>query len=394
MNTATKEPRKKDIPEGYKRTEVGLIPKDWSCDQLAAVGDVVMGQSPSGSSYNKGGKGVPLINGPTEFTKYTPKKIQWTTQPTKFCKPNDILLCVRGSSTGRINISDDEYCIGRGIGAIRAKANFVNKYLEYQLRNAVNEIISKTSGSTFPNIPGSTLKKIQIPLPPTLEEQRAIAEALSDVDALIAELDALIEKKQQVKKGAMQQLLSGKKRLPGFDDEWEERKLGELLTVMHGKSQKSVASDSGDYPILGTSGQIGKGDQYLYDKPSVLIGRKGTIDRPQYMDEPFWTIDTLFYTHVYERAIAKFLYYRFLLIDWTSYNEASGVPSLNSSTIENIEILCPPKLEEQESIVNILSDMDSEIQALQAKRDKYKKIKQGMMQQLLTGRIRIYGMNG
>ena len=106
------------------------------------------------------------------------------------------------------------------------------------------------------------------------------------------------------------------------------------------------------------------------------------------MDSPFWTVDTLFYTEVSSRACSKFLYYQFLLIDWYAYNEASGVPSLNASTIENIEIQVPD-LSEQSAIATVLSDMDTELAALESRRDKTRALKQGMMQELLTGRIRL-----
>jgi type I restriction enzyme, S subunit len=126
----------------------------------------------------------------------------------------------------------------------------------------------------------------------------------------------------------------------------------------------------------------------LYDKPSVLIGRKGTIDVPQYVDTPFWTIDTLFFTEISSLVSPKFVFYKFNTINWYNYNGASGVPSLNASTIENIEFNCPP-LPEQTAIAAILSDMDTEIASLEQKRDKTRLLKQGMMQELLTGRIRL-----
>lgn len=100
-----------EIKEGFQKTEAGVIPCDWEIQKLEFVADIIMGQSPKGSSYNRNEKGVALINGPTEFTDRFPVKIQWTSEPTKFCQSGDILLCVRGSSTGRINISNDRYCI-------------------------------------------------------------------------------------------------------------------------------------------------------------------------------------------------------------------------------------------------------------------------------------------
>ncbi len=131
--------------------------------KLEECADVIMGQSPPGTSYNQSGEGLPLINGPTEFTDRYPVKIQWTSKPTKLCEDKDVLLCVRGSTTGRMNISNDKYCIGRGVAAIRGKGVFKTDFLEYVLRYNVDEIMRVSSGSTFPNIDSKTLKNIDLP---------------------------------------------------------------------------------------------------------------------------------------------------------------------------------------------------------------------------------------
>lgn len=148
---------------------------------LGQCSEVIMGQSPAGDSYNKEGNGSPLINGPTEFTDRYPVKVQWTDKPTKFCKLHDILLCVRGSTTGRMNISNDEYCIGRGVAAIRGKGKIKTEFLEFALRYNVSEIMRLAAGSTFPNIDSKTLKSI--PLPDVDEDiQEEIIEKLSIID--------------------------------------------------------------------------------------------------------------------------------------------------------------------------------------------------------------------
>jgi type I restriction enzyme, S subunit len=228
---------------------------------------------------------------------------------------------------------------------------------------------------------------------PPAPEQHAIAEALSDVDALLGGLDRLIAKKRDLKRAAMQQLLTGQTRLPGFHGEWEMKRLGEALTICHGKSQREVAVSDGPYPILATGGQIGTASRPLYDRPSVLIGRKGTINQPQYMDTPFWTVDTLFYSVMKGGNNPKYFYYRFCLIDWMQFNEASGVPSLNARTIEQIQIACPEPTE-QNAIASVLADMDAELAALIARHDKTRDLKQAMMQELLTGKTRLVPTGG
>jgi type I restriction enzyme S subunit len=262
------------------------------------------------------------------------------------------------------------------------------KYFYYSFsNNFLSEVEKYTAKSSVDSVRRNMIANMEILLPP-LPEQRLIATALSDADAYIAALEKLLTKKRAIKQGAMQELLTGKRRLPGFSGEWEEKALGEALKVGHGKSQREIEIEGGGYPILATGGEIGRTNTFLYDKASVLIGRKGTIDKPQYMDTPFWTIDTLFYTIISDSANPKYLYYLFCTIDWGRLNEASGVPSLSASVIEKLQFVLPDKTE-QTAIAAVLSDMDAEIDVLTAKLNKAKRIKQGMAQELLTGRIRL-----
>jgi type I restriction enzyme S subunit len=166
-------------------------------------------------------------------------------------------------------------------------------------------------------------------------------------------------------------------------EDWVVKKLGEVLKIKHGKSQKEVEDRSGNIPILGTGGLMGFANTFLYDKPSVLIGRKGTIDKPQFMNTPFWTVDTLFYSEMIDGNNPKFLYYKFLMIAWYSYNEASGVPSLNAKTIERISIATPPSIKEQNAIALALSEIDDYIFSLENLITKKRNIKQGAMQKLM-----------
>ncbi|WP_323796854.1 restriction endonuclease subunit S [Nisaea sp.] len=287
----------------------------------------------------------------------------------------------------RKRLVSQESCLDNNMaGFILSDENFSRELILSNFQNfKLGDIVSSTA---LPAISSSDLKAICFDLPSDRKEQNAIAEALSDADALIEGLEKLIAKKRLIKQGAMQELLTGKRRLPGFSGDWKNKAIGSCLCIRHGKSQHEVAVADGPYPILATGGQIGTAQKPLYDKPSVLIGRKGTIDRPQYVEKPFWTVDTLFYSELIKGNIAKFFFYRFLLIDWYKFNEASGVPSLNARTIESIE-LSVPEPNEQRAIASILSDMDSEIFSYEAKLSKARQIKQGMMQELLTGRIRL-----
>jgi len=211
---AQKEQRKKWLMQqlltGKKRLKE--FNGEWKEILFGDFAEIVMGQSPEGSTYNNTCNGIALINGPTEFTEKYPIKVQWTTSPTKICKEGDILLCVRGSSTGRLNIANEKYCIGRGIAAIRAKKNSDHSFLEFLVENVVNKILSLTAGSTFPNIDSKSLRSIEVSLP-HFPEQTAIASVLQAADKEIQLLKAKADQLKQQKKGLMQQLLTGKKRL-------------------------------------------------------------------------------------------------------------------------------------------------------------------------------------
>ena len=142
--------------------------------------------------------------------------------------------------------------------------------------------------------------------------------------------------------------------------------LGQLVNIKYGKNQKKVQSKNGSVPIYGTGGLMGYATQALYDKPSVLIGRKGTINKVRYVDHPFWTVDTLFYTEVDESIVApKYLYYLMSLLDLNSYNEGTTIPSLRTETLNRLE-LNVPDLECQERVLSVLGPIDTKIKLNEA----------------------------
>ncbi|MXW63927.1 MAG: restriction endonuclease subunit S [Bacteroidetes bacterium SB0662_bin_6] len=369
--------------------------KEWCKTTLGKVSTIKNGATPNTQIPRFWNGTIPWCT-PTDITR-TPGKYLTVTERyiteaglqscgASLLPRGSILLCSR-ATIGEVKIAASEICTNQGFKSLVVPTGTSNEFLYYLLSTLKSQMLGRAAGSTFLEIGKRDLESIAISMPRE-DEQRAIAEALSDVDGLLAALEALIAKKRAIKQAVMQQLLTGKSRLPGFSGEWERKQLGSALTVRHGRSQRYITGPDGKYPILASGGEIGRTDVSLYDKPSVLIGRKGTIDDPQYVSSPFWTVDTLFYTEIADGMSVKFLYYKFCMIPWRSYNEASGVPSLNSRTIENIEVNLP-KSDEQHAIAAVLSDMDAEITALEGRRDKTHAFKQGMMQQLLTGRVRL-----
>ena len=142
---------------------------------------------------------------------------------------------------------------------------------------------------------------------------------------------------------------------------YNEYSLADLVTIKYGKNQKKVLSDNGEIPIYGTGGLMGYATESLYDRPSVLIGRKGTIGKVKYVDHPFWTVDTLFYTIVNtDVVLPKYLYYVMSLIDLNNYNEGTSIPSLRTETLNRL-IFSIPSLEEQEKVLSCIRPIDDKI---------------------------------
>ena len=221
---------------------------------------------------------------------------------------------------------------------------------------------------------------------PNIEEQEKIASFLTLIDKKIEKQKELVELLKKYKRGLLSAIFSQKLR---FKDDngnnypaWEEKRLENILKIKHGKSQKEIECNNGEYPILATGGEIGRTNSYLWDKPCVLIGRKGTIDKPQYMDTPFWTVDTLFYSEVFKENNAKYLYFLFNTINWKKYDESTGVPSLSAKTIERIKVKSSVNYAEQVAISEFLSKFDEKILQEECILDKLQNYKKGLLQQM------------
>lgn len=308
-------------------------------------------------------------------------------------KSGNIVLARTGASTGK------SYLYNQKDGELVYAGFLIKAAIDLQCHNPrfiVGQLRTKrywtwvaatSMRSGQPGINGKEYSSFLIPVAPK-SEQDAIAEIFLTFDTYIDDLAELIGKKRDIRNGALEDLVSGRTRMEGFEGEWTVCKIGSILKIFHGKNQRSVECYNGKYPILGTGGVIGKTNDYLCDWECVLIGRKGTIDKPIYMNTPFWTIDTLYYSKPEVQQCVKFQYYLFCTIDWYDYSESSGRPSLARKVIENIPIRIP-LYEEQKAIASILTAMDEEIEALEAERDKMIQIREGAMDDLLTGRVRL-----
>ena len=396
------------VAEKYKQTEVGLIPSDWGVKPLGEIAFVNMGQSPLSTYYNSQGIGLPLVQGNADVENRKTIIRFYTSMITKRGKIGDIIMSVR-APVGEVSKATFECCLGRGVCSI----SFDNEYI-YQYLIFFEKSWGKLStGSTFDSVNSKQVKELQIPLPLAKSEQTAIASALSDADALISSLEKLIAKKRNIKQGAMQKLLQPK-------EGWDLLPLKKVVWFQEGPGVRNYQfTKSGVKLLNGTN--IEKGNllldkterfiseqeafgwysHFLADDGDIIIACSGvTINK---FDEkvtfvkkehlPLCMNTSTMRFKIISDNLDKNYFFHFLKSD--SFKEqiggkATGSAQLNfgPSHVQNVEISFPIKSEQNE-IATILSDMDNEIAALEKKLSKSKMLKQGMMQELLTGKIRL-----
>ena len=387
------------IPKGYKQTEIGVIPVDWDIKSLGDIGDSIIGLTYSPNDVVEYGKLVHrssnIQNNQLAYKDnvYVNKDIS----EKLTLRENDILVCVRNGSRDLIGKSAliKGKAVGETFGAFMSvfRSNKCQKFIYYLfLSNVIQRQINQSLGATINQITNRTLDDFQIPYPKNLDEQIAIADILSDVNDFTQKLEVLIEKKKSIKQGVMQELLTGKRRLPGFSDKWEKKKLGELLDYEQPTKylvKSTDYNDSHDIPVL-TAGKtfvLGYTDEefgVFRNLPTIIFDDFTTAIK--YVDFPFKAKSSAMKMLVPKNKDVnlRFIFSKMHLLDFKLLDHKRYW----ISEYQKIEI-DTPKPEEQTAIANVLSDMDKEIKKLELELTKYKDIKQGMMQTLLTGKIRL-----
>ena len=282
-----------------------------------------------------------------------------------------------------------------------SKAITLNQFAYYLLQSDwFIAAANSTIGTKMPRADWSQLRYLKVKIPSSVKEQTAIAEVLSDADCLIVSLQKLIAKKKAIKQGAMQELLTGKRRLPGFSGEWKTKKIKEIALILdHCRIpvKESVRQAmEGNIPYCGANGVLGFVNDYTIDDDIILVAEDGGYfeefaTRPiaYRMRGKCWVNN---HAHILKAKVGidqDYLFQALVNKDVTAYISSGTRSKLNKSELLKIEIMLPEQVTAQRAIAQVLSDMDTEIEKLEKKLSEYQKIKQGMMQELLTGRIRL-----
>ena len=402
-----------EVREGYKNTEVGVIPEDWDVETLDDISELTSSKRIFESDYVSSGvpfyrgKEISLLNENKKLDEeYFISEEKYNGIKSVFGVPvkNDILITAVGTLGNIYLVPNNEkfYFKDGNLIWIRNIKKVLPEYLSIQLRRLRNEIINNAIGSSQKALTIVVLKKQFFPLPPTKAEQTAIATALSDADALINSLEKLIAKKRNIKQGAMQQLLKPK-------EGWEVKKLGEISEMFSGGTPLTTNANyyNGGIPWV-VIADITKAGKYIAEtektisnegllNSSAKLFRSGVLLFAMYASIGKTTIALMDTTcnqailGIQPYSINKEYLYYFLSFNerkFATMGQTGTQSNLSKDMVQKIEIPYPIE-EEQTYIATILSDMDAEIAALETKLEKYKKVKLGMMQNLLTGKIRL-----
>ncbi len=390
------------LKAGYKETEVGVIPEDWDADCLGRkTRKVGSGITPTGGERVYKNEGRPFLRSQNigwgtlllEDVAFIDDETHEEFKATEI-EVDDVFLNITGASIGRSAVADARVARGnvnQHVCIIRTYPDQLHpRFLNYFLLSSTGQrqIDSFQAGGNRQGLNFGQIRSFQLPIPP-INEQRAIAVALSDVDALIGALDKLIAKKRDIKQAAMQQLLTGKQRLPGFSGKWEVKPLGEIAPLQRGFDLPTSQLQQGNYPVVYSNGVLNRHSTYMAKGPGVVTGRSGTIGKVNYVEEDYWPHNTSLWVTSFKGNFPKFIYFLYTHIGLERFGTGSGVPTLNRNDVHAHRLAIPPIVEEQTAIATVLSDMDAEIAALEQKRDKTRALKQGMMQELLTGKTRL-----
>ncbi|MDS0261888.1 restriction endonuclease subunit S [Haloarcula sp. S1CR25-12] len=387
---------------------LGKIPAEWDIHPLSESTEIIPGNSPPSSTYNEDGEGLPFFQGNSEFGHFHPVADTWCSDPRKEAKTNDVLMSIR-APVGDLNIADQHCCIGRGLAAFRPE-DINGLYLFYHLAERRGWLSRLATGSTFKSVTKSDLQHLDLPVPP-IKEQRRIATVLYAVDRAIEKTDEIIEQTKRVKSAVSQHYFEDYDTIRREEnpDSVDMVELSNLVNFKPGKAWKTDNLSEEGLKIVRISNLTGEKEAYWqydgdYDEKRVIedgdllfswAGMKSSIGVHIYHGEK-----ALLNQHIYNldpktSMGREYLYYYldYRMSDLYSLSQGGAVQiHLTKDIIERILV---PKIDskKQEAVVSHLSEIDDALQNEINQKNRLKRLKQGLMQDLLSGKVRTTDTN-
>lgn len=397
------------VKPGYKQTEVGVIPEEWVVEPLEDIVVITSGFSPTGRVSDDGVTPYYKVETLNQEGNYL-SVVNYRVKSPAIAKAGEIVFPKRGASIflNKVKIFKYDSSFDTNLMSIKVSINYSNIYIFYSLlRFKLSNIADVTS---VPQINNKHIRPIKLAFPP-LSEQRAIASALADMDALLDSLEDLLTKKRQLKQAAMQELLTGRRRLEGFEGEWQEKPLKDVAildrtTINPSSSPRESfmhfslpAFDAGKVAAIDQGASIGS-IKFLVSKDAILLSKLNPriprIWLPIISQTARSLASTEFLVLQPKLGFARPFLFAALSSPYFLNEFEKSVTGTTGShqrvsphLAMDIILRIPATIEEQEAIAAVVSEIDAELEALEERLSKTRDLKQGMMQELLTGRTRL-----
>lgn len=386
--------QQQNIPVGYKQSDVGVIPSDWSSTTIGASFDIRNTlRLPISEDVRKGMKGKYPYYGPTKIQDYINEyKVEGEhaligEDGDHFLKWNSISMTQL--ATGKFNVNNHAHII-KG----RPNTSITKWFYYYFKHRDITPHLTRQGAGRY-KLSKASLSQIQCALPNTIMEQERVANVLTDIDSLITKSTQLIQKKRNIKQGSMQRLLTGKIRLPGFNAKWESKVFNSLVNIEKGSQlNKSRLEKTGTYPVW-NGGIIPSGFTHKWNSPenTITISEGGnSCGFVNFCTQKFWLGGHCYAVKITKQNLDLMFLFHLLKLkenEIKSLRVGSGLPNIQKKSLYELELFYPTDINEQKALALTLSEMEFEVRAVEELRAKYINLKQGMMQQLLTGKIRL-----
>ncbi len=405
---------------------IGEIPQGWEVRKLKSFGEVkgrigfkgytvedIVDENTPGRAIVLGGTNI-MKDGYISYNKTTYlSEFKYFESPEIMLKGNEILITKVGAGTGEnalYKFIDERVTINPNVMIFIPDQICNSIYVNYSLLShyiKADIYLESNKSGAQPAINQSYVKNISILYPPLPEQQR-IADFLgakcSKIDDTIEKQKTVIEKLKEYKQSIIAEAVtkglnpdapmkdSGIEWIGEIPQGWETCRLKNYAKIMNGQDYKEVFCEDGEFPVMGSGGEFSRANTYLYNKESVLLGRKGTINKPIYVEYPFWTVDTMYYTQIYNSMCPKFFYYLTTTINFDFYQYGSAVPSMTQRDLNNV-FFTHPSFKEQQAIADYLdkktAQIDKAIEKKQILIEKLTEYKKSLIYEAVTGKIEV-----
>jgi type I restriction enzyme S subunit len=397
-----------DIPEGYKATELGVLPKEWKIEKLSEIAKTFSGGTPQRDNKKFWGGKIPWLKSGELNDSEVYSSEEFITEEglaqssTKFVKENTLLVALYGATAGRVGIAKKELTINQAICAINLNENMDVSFYFYYLMIIRADLLSKRFGGAQPNLNQQIIKDIILPYPP-LPEQHTIAATLRTVQEAKEKTDAVIAATKALKAAMMKHLFTygpvppedaekvalKETEIGQLPEEWEIKNFEDFCILQRGQDLRICDIKKGNIPVIGATSVIGYHNLANVKGPGVTVVRSGSsAGKTLYIEEDFWAHNVVLYVKDFKGNNPKFVHFKLQQLDLTQYRSGVSVPTLNRNTFSMISVDVPSKMI-QDKIVATIIPIEIKLAAEQSHKEALDILFTSLLHDLMTAKIRV-----